>query len=179
MSNQLNRNELLHVATLGKSVGLKGFMKLHVVSDFPEIFVSGKSFMLNSGQSVSIEAVDKNLVKLCGIDSPEACKPFINKKLFMTHKQTREDCLLRHNQYFYFDIIGLKIVEDDQQLGIVSSIERITDIDYLLIKTDSKLVAKKLPKSFLMPYHDRFILHVDINKQIILVSGGLDILEAS
>lgn len=179
MSNQLKSNELLHIATLGKSVGLKGFMKLHVISDFPELFHVGKSFLLDNNQNVTIEAVDKNLVKLQGVNSPEAAKSFVNKRLLMSYQHTRENCLLKQNQYFYFDIIGLHVVENNQHLGIVSTIDRIADIDYLLIKTDASFVTKKLPKSFLIPYQDKFIVHVDINNETILVSGGLDILEAS
>jgi len=113
MSNQLRSNELLHIATLGKSVGLKGFMKLHVISDFPELFDTGKSFMLSDNQNITIEAIDKNLVKLQGVNSLQETKRFINKKLFMSYEQTREHCLLQKDQYFYFDIIGSRILENN------------------------------------------------------------------
>ncbi len=179
MSNQLSNNEFLHIATLGKSVGLKGFMKLHVVSDFPELFDAGRSFMLSNNQNITIEAIDKNLVKIQGVNSLQETKRFINKKLFMSYQQTRENCLLQENQYFYFDIIGSRILENNQQLGIVATIERIAEIDYLLIQTDANLIAQKLPKSFLIPYQDKYILHVDTINKTILVSGGLDILAAS
>jgi len=51
--------------------------------------------------------------------------------------------------------------------------------DYLNVKTDESLVKSGLSKLFLIPYHKPFIVNTDIEKKIIAVSGGMDILEAS
>jgi 16S rRNA processing protein RimM len=47
------------------------------------------------------------------------------------------------------------------------------------VATDSALVAKELPTTFLIPYIDRFVLNADAKAKIITVEGGLDLLEAS
>ncbi len=179
MSNPSSTIELLHVATLGKSVGLRGFMKLHVHSDFLEQFVDKATFFLDNDQTITIEIIKNSLVKLVGVKSLEDAKQFTNKKLYVTKKKTRESCKLNDNQFFYFDIIGSMVIENNQHLGKIENIERIGDIDYLIIKTDKELVHDNFAKSFLIPYIEKFISSVDIKNQTIEVYGGFEILEAS
>ena len=69
--------------------------------------------------------------------------------------------------------------ENGVLLGTVDEVERIGAVDYLTIITDEALVAKKLPKSFLIPYQDHFLISVNIEAKTIEVKGGIDILEAS
>lgn len=180
MSNQ-STNKLLQIATLGKAVGLRGEMKLHIKSDFPEQFVSGATFFINPKQSVTIESVnfDRGLVKLEGVNTPEDAKRLTNKHLHTTYEQTRESCNLDEGQFFWFDIVGCEVIEDGKTLGVVKEIERIGIVDYLSVKTADEFVEKSLPKSFLVPYHEPFVVQTDIDKKHIEVAGGIDILEAS
>jgi len=180
MSNQ-SKNRLLHIATIGKSVGLRGDMKLHIKSDFPEQFKSGSTFLINDKDRVTLTNVNLNrgLVKINSIDNPEDAKKFTNVKLYTTYEETRKNCHLKDGEFFWFDIIGCEVFEDDKRLGVVKEIERITLSNYLSIKTDDSLIQKNLAKSFLLPYNEHFILSVDIDKKIIKVNGAMDILEAS
>ena len=180
MSN-LSKKDLLHIATLGKSVGLKGDMKLHIKTDFPQQFKKGASFYISPQTQVYIEDVNlqKGTIRLRGCTTPEEAKKFTNAKLYSTIERTREECTLDNGEYFWFDIVGCEVVEDERVLGKVSEIERMLDTDYLKIITDEKLVQKKLPKSFLIPYNDNFIDSVDIEEKKIISKGGYDILEAS
>ena len=180
MSNP-RKKELLHVATLGRTVGLKGDMKLHDKSDFPEQFVPGAEFFLDGNRTVRLSAVnmDRELVRLEGCDTPEEAKRYTNAKLYTTFEATREQCELEEGQYFWFDIIGCKVVEDGRELGTVKEIERIGALDYLAVKTDALLVAQGESKNFLIPYQPPFIVETDIGAKTIEVSGGLDLLRAS
>ena len=92
MSNQLHKNQLLHIATIGKTVGLKGDMKLHIKCDFPEQFVKGASFLINKKEEVTLSDVNhqRGLVKLNNITNPEDAKKFTNAKLYTTYEQTRK-----------------------------------------------------------------------------------------
>ncbi len=176
-----SKKELLHIATLGKTVGLKGDMKLHIKSDFPEQFQKGASFYITPEKIVTVADVNfqRGTIRLEGCQTPETAKRFTNAKLFTTIEQTRERCHLEEGQYFWFDLEGCFVYEDEHLLGEVIEVERLLDNDYLKIKTADALVKRKLPKSFLIPYHDNFIKKVDIDEKKIFVSGGYDILEAS
>ena len=47
-------NELLQVARLGKTVGLKGGLRLYNLSDFPTQFKKGAKFLLENGEILEI-----------------------------------------------------------------------------------------------------------------------------
>jgi 16S rRNA processing protein RimM len=172
---------LIHIATLGKTVGLKGDMKLHITSDFPEQFVSGAEFYLEGNRSVRLSNVNlsRGTVKIEGFDTPEDAKRLTNQKLYTTFEATREQCELEEGEFFWFDIIGCKVIEDGYELGVVKDIDRLGATDYLLITTDNHLVAQGHAKSFLLPYQPPFIAETNVERKQIEVIGGLDILKAS
>ena len=179
MSNRSDK--LLHIATIGKAVGLGGDMKLHIKSDFPEQFVKGAKFFISKNRTIELSKVDhdRSLIKIVGVNNPEDAKRFTNEKIYTSYEDTRKNIDLQEGQYFYFDIEDCQVYENGQLLGVVDEVDRIGATDYLTVITDISLVEKDLPKSFLIPYQDHFVISVDIDKKIIEVSGGLDILKAS
>jgi len=170
----------ISIARLGRTVGLKGEMKLHNLSDFPEQFRKGAIFPTDKG-ALEIERYDskRGIVKFKGIDSIEDAKPFVNSYLYSDTKTTKENIPLKEGEYFWFDLFGLDVYEDGQRLGEVKDIHRYSGGDYLEIATDEALVAKGLPKTFLIPFLEPFIENVDISQKRISVKSGKDLLEAS
>lgn len=156
-------------------------MKLNLSTDFPEQFVADATFNLENGTTVTIQNYnpERELVRLKGIDTPEAAKALTNAKLFTTYEATRERCGLEEGEYFWFDMIGLSVHEEDTLLGKVQEIERIGAQDYLLVATDDAFVSKGSPATFLIPYIDHFIEKCDTASKVIFVKGGRDLLEAS
>ena len=180
MSNQ-SKKPLLHIATLGKTVGIKGDMKLHIKSDFPEQFKTGASFLINKKDTITLSDVnlDRGIVKINNITNPEDAKKFTNAKLFTTQEATRENCHLDEGEYFFFDLEDCDVYEDDKLLGRVKEVERITVSNYLSIVTDGALVEQGFAKSFLVPFMEPFKVSVDIEAKRIELRGAMDILEAS
>lgn len=181
MSNRsLNfADEHLHVATLGRTVGLKGEMKLHLHTDFPEQFVAGAIFLSDKGERIELISYERGLVRLVGYSTPEAAKKLTNTKLFTTHEATRQNCPLEEGEFFWFDILGLDVIEGEELLGVVEDIDRIGAVDYLHVRTSDTLCAQGLAGHFLIPYVERFVLSCDLSMRRILIQGGRDILEAS
>ncbi|MBI3873974.1 MAG: 16S rRNA processing protein RimM [Arcobacter sp.] len=175
--------EKIYVAKLGKSVGLKGQMRVHIDSDFPEQFKKGVSFTTNKNKILTIETINQSYdtVKFVGIDTIEDTKIFINSLLFASDESTIKNCKLKEKQYFWFDIEGCAIIENGIVLGKVTEVSRFPTDDYMYIDTDSELLKKdiKIAKTFLIPYNDNYILSVDIGKKIIEIKNGFDILAAS
>ncbi|MBN2816962.1 MAG: 16S rRNA processing protein RimM [Campylobacterales bacterium] len=180
MSNQ-TKEPLLHIATIGKTVGIKGDMKFHVKTDFPEQFVSGASFLINRKDRLTLSQVDldRMLVKVNGINNPEDAKKFTNAKLFATREETRKNCHLSDGEYFWFDLEDCEVYENGKLLGVVREVERIAVTNYLNIVTDKSLVEKGFAKAFLVPFIEPFKVDVDIESKRITLSGAMDILEAS
>ncbi len=181
MSKQFKNNKLLHIATIGKTVGIKGDMKLHIKSDFPEQFVKGSSFLINKKEKLVLTDVnlERGLVKINNITNPEDAKKFTNVKLYTTYEETRKNCLLEEDEYFFFDLEDCEVYEDGKKLGIVYEVQRINITNYLSIVTDEALVKKGFSKSFLVPFMEPFKVDVDINNKHITLHGAMDILAAS
>jgi len=100
--------------------------------------------------------------------------------LFVSEEQTKENCSLDENEFFWFDIISCQIIEDGKILGIVKDIHRYPLDDYLEINTDESLVEEKLPKTFLVPYNvENYIVSVDIKAKKIETKNCFEILENS
>ncbi|MDQ7045481.1 MAG: ribosome maturation factor RimM [Sulfurimonas sp.] len=175
------KEQLLHIATIGKTVGIHGDMKFHDKSDFPEQFFNGSTFFTNLKKEITLVDVDLNrgLIRIEGINSIEDAKRFTNVKLFTTRDETRKNCHLEEGEFFWFDIDDCEVYENDIHLGTVHEIERIAITDYLAMITDEKLVQAGHPKKFLIPFIKPFRVSVNIKKKIIIVEGGMDILEAS
>ncbi len=174
-------NKLLHIATIGKTVGLGGDMKLHLKSDFPEQFKKGASFFINENDSIAISDInhERGLIRFSGYNSPEDAKKLTNKNLYTTIERTRKECHLDKGEYFWFDIEGCSVVEDGKVLGTVDELDRMGIANYLCIITDEALVKSGFAKSFLLPFREPFTINTDIKEKIITVIGAMDILEAS
>jgi 16S rRNA processing protein RimM len=165
------------IAKIGKTYGVKGWQKLHLLTDFPEQFKPGATFESDK-INLTIEKIDlkRNLVKFKGIDTPEDAKKLTNRVLYSTSEKTKEEIKLKDNEYFWFDIIGCDVIEKDKLLGKVIDIERV-DVDYLVIKTNESLVKEKYPKRFLIDFK-RNVDKVDIENKKIYAKGATLILES-
>ncbi len=177
----MKMQDLLHIATIGKTVGIKGDMKLHLNTDFPEQFKSNRSFFINTQDRLTLREVnlDRGLIKIDKIFTPEDAKKYTNTKLYATLEETRQNCKLKEGEYFWFDIEGCSVVEADVTLGKVVEIDRINAANYLKIQTDALLIKEGFAKTFLLPHNPPFVIQTDIQNKIITTQGAKDILEAS
>ncbi|MCW8953747.1 MAG: ribosome maturation factor RimM [Sulfurimonas sp.] len=180
MSKQF-KEQLLHIATIGKTVGIKGDMKFHVKTDFPEQFHNGATFFTNLKKNITLNDVnlERGTIKIAGVNTVEDAKKYTNAKLFTTRDETRKNCHLEDGEYFWFDLEDCEVFEDGKLLGKVYEVERITITNYLNVNTDESLVKTGSAKNFLIPFQEPFKVSVDIDKKIITVKGAMDILEAS
>ena len=177
----MQKNSKLVVAVIGKTHGFKGFLKFHLYSDFQEQFKKEKIWQTSFGE-LEIESyyANKGLIRFKNFGTIESAKQLVNHKLFSTEEESRKNCDLKEDEFFWFDIVGLTVTENGEILGKVSEISRIANTDYLVIETSENLIKNtKLPNTFLIPYVDRYILDVKLEEKFISVDGGKDILEAS
>jgi len=171
------KSKKIPIAKLGKSHGVKGWQKIHMLTDFPEQFQPGKTFSSDK-IDLTIEKVDlkRGLVKFKGIDTPEDAKKITNRMLYTTEEETRENIKLNKDEYFWFDIENCDVYEDGKKLGRVREIER-ADVDYLVIDTDEELVKEGYPKRFLIDFK-RNVKDVDIENKKIEAQGAIELLDS-
>lgn len=178
-------NDLLEVAKLGRTVGLKGALKLYNLSDFATQFKAGAKFCLKDGRELEIKSFEpsSSLVIFKGFESVESAGELVNFLLYRSVEDTRKYCKLSKNEYFYFDIIGCEVFENAEQgelcLGRVGDIMEVGSGFLLELETDEKLVSQGLAAKFFIPYNDHFTLSVDIKAKKIIAQNSLAILENS
>lgn len=187
-TNQEESN-LIAIAKLGKSVGLKGLMKCYPMTDFPEIFTSDITFFAQKDSIFEKECTTlhisefneaKSLIGFKEVDSIEMAKTLTNAILYTTLQDTKTHCALGEDEFFWFEVIGFSIIEDEETLGYVEDIERIGATDYLVVVTDPKLCTPlKLKKRFLIPYIDPYIISTDAKAHHIYTKNAKALLLAS
>ncbi|BCX79372.1 ribosome maturation factor RimM [Campylobacter sp. 19-13652] len=173
-------DDMLIVATLGKSVGLKGYIRLHNKSDFISQFKKGANFICDGGLNLTIKHFDlgRSCILFEGFDDLDLAKTLTNKNLYTTKELTRKNCKLKKDEYFYFDVIGLKVVENGEILGIVSDIMDMSANYLFLVKVDDRLVNNGLVSEFYLPYVDRYILDISLQSGQIIAKDAKELLES-
>ena len=175
------RNKV-EIAKVGKVVGLSGELKLHLMTDFEAQFVPGATFTLQNNKTLTIDSYNekRGLVKFQGYHVREDAAVLTNQVLYLSEEESRENCALEENQYFWFDMIGATVMEEGRCLGVIKDIERIASTDYLKITTDEALVQEKLPKSFYIPYLiDVYIEGFDKEAKVLHSKDAYPLLEAA
>lgn len=177
-----NQTLLIEVAQIGRLVGLKGELKLHLHCDFPEQFKKGSSFTTQKGEILHVHTYNQNrgLISFVGYQDRESAAKLVNTILLTTQENSLKECQLEEGEFFWFEMIGAKVIDNDGVvLGVVEEIERIAITDYLVIQTDTMLVKQGLAKRFYIPYVERYIVSFDKEKKEIFTKDGLGILENS
>lgn len=170
---------MLEVAKIGKTVGLKGALKLHNKSDFPTQFKKGAKFHLKSGEILEILNFNSqnSQVIFKGYEDINLAKDLVNLTIYSTIEETRKSCKLKKDEFFYFDIIGLKVVENGEILGVVDSISEVGSGFLFEIKTSKHL--KEFASSFFIPYIDKYVCEISLENGQILTKDAKLILENS
>lgn len=175
-------NDKIYVAKLGKAVGLDGSIKVYIESDFPQQFKKDAKFTTNKGLTLVVKSYNENrdVVKFDAISSIDDAKKLTNQLLYTTIEDTRKACTLKENEFFWFDLMGCKIVDDSNiLLGEVKDIQRLPLSDYFEIETAKELQEKGLPKTFLIPYLELYIARIDLSLKTIFTKDCFAILENS
>ncbi|TQR34502.1 16S rRNA processing protein RimM [Campylobacter sp. MIT 99-7217] len=170
----------LAVAKLGRAVGLKGFVRFVDLSDFAKQFKKGARFYGKNDEIYTIKDVNKNNATLLfeGFESLELAKNLTNTILYKSIEQTRAENKLKKDEYFYFDILGSCVFENELLLGKISDIMQTSASYLLLVQTDEKLIQNGLSKEFYLPYADFYIQSVDIQNSRIFTQNALVLLKS-
>lgn len=173
---------MIEVGKIGRTVGVYGGLKLHIFSDFPEIFHQDIDFflqkegLLGDPIKVRIKFFEKDIVVFVGFETLESAKHLRNARLSVALEDTRKFCPLKEGEAFWFDVIGCEIIESGECLGVVTEIERIANLDYLVIRAS---LSEKLPKTFMLPYIPLYILKASFEEKKIFTQGAKEIWLAS
>lgn len=176
-----HKSPLLLVARIGRLIGLNGGLKLHILSDFSHIFKPHSIFhtTLSSLPTLRIFSFDqgRNIIIFDGFTTRDSAAKLINCELYSSVEESRAMCNLKEGEFLWEELVGVDVYDRDEKLGCVKEIERIGELDYLIVSTLPELVAQGFAKQFYVPHIKQYVL--ELGTQKILTSGAKALLEAS
>lgn len=173
-------SDKVEVARFGRAVGLKGEVKLHLLTDFPDSLKKRARFFWDKG-ALTLKSFNPHSLVASFEEIPDrtSAELLTNHHLYTTIEQTLQDCSLQEGEFFWFQVVGCEVFEEGELLGVVEGIERLGALDYLVIESESALAKQLGVKRFLVPYMDRFVLHADVENRRLECRGAKGIMEAS
>ena len=177
--------EEIVIGKIATSFGVKGFLKVIPLTDFPERFKKldkvhiyselKKKFFENANGDylfvVEEAGISSNSIrlKLQGIDNrnqSDLLRGFLIS-IPLSERVEREE-----NEFYYFELIGCKVFdENDKLIGTVITVDNFGGDDLLKIRIEGK------ENEAYIPYRDEFIIRIDKEKKRIdtkLIEGLIE-----
>ena len=159
--------QYIKVGTIVNTFGLRGEVKVKSLTEFPEIrFKADQQLYIDYSNDFVVVFVKsirwhkenllvlfKDLEDINLVEKYKGCDIYINRDDVHT---------LPAGQYYYFELTGCDVYENNKCIGVVSSVEDGYQT-LLRIKTDEKEV--------LVPYVPAFIENVDVTAKRIDISS--------
>lgn len=160
-------NDYLRVGVISSTHGIHGEVKVFPTTDDINRFKQLKQVFLDTGKEqieLEVEGVkffkQQAILKFKGFDNINDIEKYKGKDLLVTRENAVK---LKSDEYFIFDIIGSKVITDeDIELGELSEVMTTGANDVYIVKT-------KEGKEILLPSIKECILDVDVENKIIKV----------
>ena len=155
---------------IGKIVGthgVGGYVKVALLTDFPERFKQMKSAVLQRSNGTLAEHAitdvkyhkNQALIKFENIDNMDAAKALAGCMIIIDRKDAME---LPPDTYYIFDLVDCEVYEEDELLGKVIDVIQTGSNDVYIVNS-----GKAGEKDLLIPALGFVVLSVDIdNKRI-------------
>lgn len=158
-------SEFQKVGRIVSTHGLKGQLKVEVLTDFDERLAKGRRLRLRD-QWVTVESSqwqrDRMLMKLSGVNHIDEAKDLQWEYLLAAPEELELD----DDEFMVEDLVGLKVVTvDGQDLGRVDAVEAYPAQDILVVG------------DLMIPFAHQFVKSVDIEGKVLtvqLLEGMLD-----
>jgi len=166
-------DSFLSIAKFGKCHGVSGYIYIRPFSCSLVQFLSYEQwFIKSSGYNesfVNIE-IEKHrvinnkylIVKISDINDREGVAEFINQEIYIKYSQLPKI----KDQYYWVDLIGLKMVDTKNNLiGVVDNMIETGSNDVFVVKNN---------KEILIPYIDSVVKSIDLKNSIIIIDDKYD-----
>jgi len=162
-------DSFVSVAQIVKVRGVKGEVAADLLTDFPKRFASIRSVRVLKGSDIFDEILERYwfyrgrvILKFQGRETPEAARPLVGGYVQVPEE---ERFVPPRNTYFHSDLIGCKVEENGEILGVVTGIfESGADQVSLEVKTENG-------DEVMIPLVKQFLKKVDIDQKLIRIKS--------
>jgi len=156
--------EFIRIGKIVNTHGIKG--ELRLLSKFPykdKVFIKNMIIYINKKDKEIINTYRKHknfdMITLEGYSNINEVLKYKGKYVYVNS----EDIKLDKDKYLDEDLIGLNVIYDNNNMGIISNIERYDKVCLFDIKGNNK--------SYLIPYNNDLIDKIDINNKNIYIKN--------
>ena len=158
----MKKQDCFLFGTIFKLHGYKGGVNIYNDNDIPLILNDIEFFYIEENNelipyfSVSVRLKKKNvlLVQFEDVDSEKEALKILKKKVYLPNSFLPEGELLNQNKI----IIGFNVL--DKSLGNIGKVEFINDST-----AQTLIIVKNGEKEFFIPFHDQFVVNIDMAKK--------------
>jgi len=163
----MKKQDCFLFGTIFKLHGYKGDVNIYNNNEIPIVLNDIKFFYIQENNElipyfpVSVRLKKKNvlLVKFEDVDSEREALKILKKKVYLPNYFLTEGELLNQNKI----IIGFNVL--DKSLGNIGKVEFINDST-----KQNLIIVKNSEKEFFIPFHDQFIVNIDVANKILEVN---------
>ena len=142
--------------------GIKGKLKVKVITDFPQRFAPSSTVLINR-QPMTIDSAEWReggvIIKFSTIDTIEAAQRLRAQPVEIHHSQIYS---LPEGQYYHFQLIGLEVcTTQGERLGNITEILTAESNDNYVVKGDEGEI--------LIPAVEDVVKSIDLNKGRIVI----------
>ncbi len=156
------------IARIVKKRGVRGEVAAELLTDFPERFSSLDEVRIFNGEKEYWEEIENHwfhknrvILKFRGRDCPEEVEELIGGDVQVSEDQRVS---LPQDSYYHSDLIGCKVLENEEVLGGVTGILETGAAGCNLV------VTRDDGGEFMVPLVREFVLKVDVGKKVIQVN---------
>jgi 16S rRNA processing protein RimM len=177
-------DQFIFIGKITKTIGIKGAVKVILLTDFPERFLKLKEIQLfdDKKNKLVVNEITKessfgvfdvqlfiSFVRLSirGYESIEKVTPLLNLLICIDEKKRMK---LPKGLHYYYEMVGCDVYEADNLLGTVTKIDNFGCSDILFIKTPKG-------KEIMIPLLKEFVTKIDVKSKKIdvkLIEGLIE-----
>tara|TARA_Y100001970_G_scaffold244788_1_gene311287 strand:- start:4510 stop:5019 length:510 start_codon:yes stop_codon:yes gene_type:complete len=169
----MKKKELIHVGTFGQPQGLRGLIRINILTLSFDSFKNLKNYFFKENKSnlkfKSLKKIGKNFIaSLEGCDDRNNALKYKGKKIFSLRENFPKT---KNNEYYVIDIIGCDVFNAKKIfLGKVIDIKNFGAGDLLELIFSNK-------KKFYIPMNKDNVIDIDVHKKKIIADPILGILD--
>jgi 16S rRNA processing protein RimM len=171
----LLESKFISIGKITKPIGLKGYVKVLSLTDFPDRFESLKciklfsekeNFILKNKFSNSEDFYIKDIIfekahlriLFDDFDNINSVRSLIGCYLILEESKRKK---LESGNFYFYELIGLSVIAKRKKIGTVESIENYGGQDLFRIKLNEN------DRDILIPNVNEFVKNIDIEKKFI------------
>lgn len=167
--------ELVAIARIVRTRGLKGEVVADILTDFPERFegLEGVTAVRESGERLELKIEkfwfqnNRLILKFAGFNSIESCETLRNVEICVPESEAVE---LEAGEYFDWELADCTVeTQSGEPLGKVREVVRTGGTELLVVVGETK--------EFLIPFANAICVEVDVEKKLIRIDPPDGLLE--